>query len=192
MADWYDGPAACSISEAFSRAPRVGNRPVDPVWDNHIDVDGNSCVATRVGLFEILTDADRMMHTYTCSGHCFVWNAPNQQRSDGFRLFTYRDYEGWGRVSIIAHNLDTLIDGSGSRMYCGNWRALVKEWGARDLNGTAIVLLDYDRMYVYGEAITQAEVDEMKEETLEWYLSLPEVIPPEPTKEELARKIEYK
>lgn len=188
--DWYDGPAACTISEAFARCPRVPPKPKEPAWFNNTPV-----ASFKSGdIYEILNLDDRIMHTYTCSGHCFVWNAPNQQYEDGFRLYTFRSKDGWGRVSILAHELRSLIAGTGSRMYCGNWRKLAEERGARYLNGEAIVLLDYDRMYLWGTdaGLTQADIDGMKELVGKWYDTLLPVMVPEPTKEELARKIEYR
>lgn len=195
MADWYDGEPACTISEAFAKATRMPAKPKKATWDNNTPVVAVKGYPKNLdwGIYEIKTMQDRIMHTHTCSGHCFVWNAPNQLHDDGFRLYTLRSADGWGRVSILAHRLDSLIAGTGSRMYCGNWRDLVSTWGAKEVNGEAIVLLDYDCMYTWGEdTVTQADINKMKEQVLAWYKFMPEVVVPDPTDEEKARKIVYK
>lgn len=183
MADWYDGKPAMTIGEAFACATRMPRSPDTPSWEN----DKPVYTSNYGGIYELLSIQDRIMHTHTMSGHCFVWNAPNQKREDGFRLFTYRSNDGWARVSILTHELDSLIAGTGSRMYCGNWRKLQEERGARLLNGVPIVLLDYDMGYFMDGF---ADAPAMKADVLTWYQGLAEVKPPAPTEEELARKIE--
>lgn len=188
--DWFDGKPTMTISEAFACAPKMPECPETPTWDNNRYIYSNSDLGE---IYELLTFEDRVMHTHTCSGHCFVWNYPNMPYEQGFRIYTYRSHDGWGRVSIQARTMETLIDGSGSRMYSGNWRELVKKWGARQINGENIVLIDFDKMYCWGDdRDMQPHVDAMKEDVLKWYKALPEVVPPEPTQEELSRQIVYR
>lgn len=191
--DWYDGEPRMTISQAFACAPRMPTKPRKAKWDNSTPVYTNSELGS---IFELITEADRIMHTHTCSGHCFVWNYVNQPREDGFRLFTFRSKDGWGRVSIQTRTMETLIDGSGSRMYAGNWRTRVDECGVRlvkTVEGVeALVLLDFDKMYSWGGDLKQEIIDAMKEDVLNWWRGLPEAIAPAPTEEELSRKLVYR
>jgi len=163
-------PLNIPISEALSRAPRLPARPEVPTWDNNAYVYCNSELGA---IFECQTENDRVMHTHTMSGHCFVWNYPNMPYEDGFRLFSYRSPDNWARISIQTRTLDSCLRGIGSRMYCGNWEDMAKGHTIRHLNGEDLVLLDYDKGYVYGEVITQEHVDKMKGDVMNWWNGLP-------------------
>lgn len=189
MADWYDGPPHMSIGEAMACSPRMPPKPNKPKWENT-----KALFTCPLGeIYELVTLGDAIMHTHTMSGHCFVWNRPNSPWEEGFRKYTFRSPDGWARVSIQARTLATLIDGSGSRMYCGNWRTLAEDWGAREVVGEAgkeaIVLLDFDAGYF--SDFERADAELMKQMVLKWYKGLPEVDIPVPTEEEKSRKIVY-
>ena len=170
-------PLRISISEAMNRAPRMPACPEKPTWDENGYVYAN----TELGaIFPCQSENDRIMHTHTMSGHCFVWNYPNMTYEDGFRLFSYRSPDDWARVSIQARTLDTCRDGSGSRMYCGNWQDMAKARTVRLLDGEELVLLDFDKGYFYGPtAIDPAIAEAMKADVMNWWNGLPLVDVPE-------------
>lgn len=170
-------PLAMDIAEAMRIAPDMPTCPTEPTWDDNGYVYMNSDLG---GIFPCQSEHDRIMHTHTMSGHCFVWNYPNMTYEDGFRLFTYRSLDNWARVSIQARTLESCQDGSGSRMYCGNWQDIAKHNTVRNLDGENLVLLDFDKGYFYGPTAIDAETAQrMKDDVLNWWNGLPLVDVPE-------------
>lgn len=163
-------PLNLSIGEALSRAPRMPVCPEKPTWDENNYVYAN----TELGeIYPCQSENDRIMHTHTMSGHCFVWNYPNMPYEEGFRLFSYRSPDGWARVSIQARTLDTCADGSGSRMYCGNWQDIAKANTVRVVNGEELVLLDFGKGFFFGpNAIEPEKAQAMKDDVLKWWEGL--------------------
>lgn len=187
--DWYDGAPRMTITQAFAAAPKMPPTPESPKWLNDDAIYTHSDLGS---IYALLSFDDRAMHVCT-AGQCFVWNYGNQPHEDGFRLFSYRSPDGWGRVSIQTRTLETCIDGTGSRMYTGNWRKRAETYGARLLNGENLVLLDFAGSYSFGNwALEQSHIESMVADVERWWKGLPSVDVPAPTDEEKARKIEYR
>lgn len=169
-------PIRISISEAMASTPRLGACPETPSWDDNGYVYHNSELGA---IFPCQSEHDRIMHTHTMSGHCFVWNYPNMTFEDGYRLFSYRSLDDWARVSIQARTLDACRNNAENRMYCGNWQDMAKRT-VRNLDGEDLVLLDFDKGYFYGPTAIDATIAQaMKDDVMKWWNGLPLVAVPE-------------